>query len=104
METIYRANDGKEFKNYYECENYEWELENPDIKKVKIYDYKGNGIESIYSQESYDKADKVIIPDEYALKCFLIFANFMGFYSYKDIDSPGIWKWNGNNYFEKIVK
>lgn len=99
MKIIYRADDGKEFDNRDDCENYEWSLEHPDINKVVLFDDIGHKISgSIFSQKVYESAQTVNIPDDKALEDFLIMADFMGFCSYEDIDSPGVWVWNDREY------
>ena len=38
MKVLYIADDGKEFDDEFECEHYEWILNHPNLKDVKIYD------------------------------------------------------------------
>ena len=49
MRTIYIADDGKEFDNEFECEYYEWTLNHPNLKYIKIYDNRtGELFDDIY--------------------------------------------------------
>lgn len=38
MKVIYKADDGKEFDSYRECDKYEYLLNHPQLKTIEFYD------------------------------------------------------------------
>lgn len=105
MKIIYIADDGKEFKDKIECENYEWILCHQNINRIQLYDEEGRIIEkSILDQETYDLTHKVIVPDDYALKDFLELADYMGWVDFKYINSCGKWIWESYGLYDYRFK
>ena len=69
MRVVYIADDGKEFDNEFDCEHYEWMLNHPNLKYIKIYDNRtGELFDDIMTDDAYNYGDKVVIPTEFALK------------------------------------
>ena len=73
MRILYIADDGKEFEDEFECEHYEWMLNHPNLKYIKIYDNRtGELFDDIMTDDAYNYGDKVVIPTEFALKIYMI--------------------------------
>ena len=62
MRTVYIADDGKEFDNEFDCEHYEWILNHPNLKYIKIYDLQDVSkiIREYYNRDLADELDKLI--------------------------------------------
>ena len=96
MRIIYIADDGTEFDDEIDCEDYEWKINHPHLKDVHIFDENGNEFKNIFDEASYDYSSKIIITTEKALKDFQEFAKYTGFICYKSIDKVGEWKFYDN--------
>ena len=105
MRVIYIADDGKEFDNEFECEHYEWILNHPNLKDIKIYDKRtGELFDDIMSNDdAYQYGDKVVIPTELALKEFHDWAEYGGYCDAYQITETGTWLFNEDeNVYEKV--
>lgn len=91
MKVVYIADDGKEFDNEFDCEVHEWKLRHPHLQDVRFYDECGNELIDIFSEGSYNKTEKVVIPNDDALKDFQDFAECTGFYCYDSVVDCGEW-------------
>ena len=96
MRIIYIADDGTEFDDEIDCENYEWKLKHPHLNDVHIFDEHDNEFKNIFEEASYDYSTKIIITTEEALKDFQEFAKYTGFICYENIDKVGEWKFDDN--------
>ena len=95
MKTIYIADDGKEFDDEYECEEYEWRLKHPYLSLVCLYDKDGNRIsDNVMSEDVYDRVEKIIINSPLELNDFIDFAAYSGFDAYESINAVGEWEYN----------
>ena len=68
MKVIYIADDGKEFDNEYDCESYEWKLNHTHLNEICFYDKDGNKLNDAYSENTYNNAERIIVPNENAVK------------------------------------
>ena len=104
MRTIYIADDGKEFDDEFECEHYEWMLNHPNLKYIKIYDNRtGELFDDIMTDDAYNYGDKVVIPTEFALKDLHDWATYSGYCYFHQITEVGTWLFNDNEKaYERI--
>ena len=105
MKVIYIADDGKEFDDEFECMDYEWLLNHPNLKDVKIYDKRNGELfnDIMSSDDAYQYGDKVIIPTELALKEFHDWAEYGGYHDARQITEIGTWIYNDDkNKYEKV--
>lgn len=91
MKTIYISDDGKIFEDEYECKDYEWKLKHPYLKDICLYDVDNNRLEDILSEDTYNAAEKIVIPNENALKDFKELADYAGFCCYFSVLECGEW-------------
>lgn len=102
MRVIYIADDGKEFNDEYECKDYEWILNRPHLKDVHFYDAGGNELCNIFSEDTYNKTEKIIVSNEIAVKTLQEFTDYTGYCAYESIDRCGEWLFDYNK--ETFVK
>ena len=98
MTIIYIAFDGTQFENESECESYEWKHVHPLLDCIEFYDENGIRIFNYFSEDVYNKVEKIIIKDEPSLVELQNLAEYTGFCSYEDITSIGTWSWDGNKF------
>lgn len=98
MKVIYRADDGREFEDEFECEDYEWKMKHPRINNIKAYDADGNELSNLFSEVTYGNAEKLIIPDEAAAKELRELGKYTGFTCYEWIDSAGTWVYDDSKF------
>ena len=96
MRTVYIADDGKEFTDAFECEDYEWMQNHKDLRNVTFYSEDGTILTDIFSEDTYGSADKVLVPNNAAVKDLHEFGEYTGFCCYEDITEPGEWCWDEN--------
>ena len=95
MRVVYIAEDGKKFDDEFECQDYEWKLKHTThLKDIHLFDKDGNELEDIFSDDTYDNADKVIVLTDEAIKDLQELAEYTGFICYDSITSPGEWMFN----------
>lgn len=104
MRVIYIADDGTQFEDKWDCEEYEWILNHPNIKSVEIYDSNDNKLTMYMSSDTYENADLVIVPDMAALSDLHELARLTGFCYYHQIESPGTWEFKMNGFDGCYVK
>ena len=103
MRVVYIADDGKEFNDEFECLDYEWILNHPYLKDIHFYDKDNNKLDDIFSQDVYCKTERVVVPNENAVKDFQDFADYTGFCCYKRIVERGEWIFdNESGMFVKV--
>ena len=105
MIVLYIANDGTQFDDEYACLDYEWRLQHNEIKDIKIYDWDGEEIKNIFSENAYNNGWKIIIPTDEAAKQLAELGQRNGWCSWEDFEEAGIYEWNEegwNGYFEKV--
>ena len=91
MRVVYIADDGKEFDDEFECEEYEWILKHPHLKEIKCYDKIGKPLENIVSEDTYNRCERIVVPTEECVAELSELADYAGFCDYSDITEPGIW-------------
>ena len=94
MKIVYVADDGKMFDNEYECGFYEWVINHPHIHNVSIFDENDNKLEYVLTEDTYNKAMKIVIPNSETLKDFQDFADYTGYCAYDAIDQVGEWRFD----------
>ena len=104
MRVVYIADDGKEFTDKYDCEDYEWKLNHPYINDVRLYDKDNNEIKNILSQDTYEIVMKIVVPSENAVKDLQDLGRYAGFCCYENIDEPGEWVWCNEDWEFEFVK
>lgn len=111
MKVIYKADDGKEFDSYRECDKYEYLLNRPYLKTITFYNKYGEQIfihekeyDIMWSDERfYETVEYIIIHNENELIDFMNFVLRAGYISFQTIDSVGEWKMNYKTYnMEKV--
>ena len=104
MRTVYIADDGKEFDDKFECEDYEWLLNNPYLKDIKMYDEDGVVLKDIFDEETYDYAMKIVVPTDEAAVALRDLGERNGWCAYADIKASGTWVWECgfNGKFVKV--
>ena len=102
MRVVYIANDGKEFDDKYDCENYEWKLNHPGINEIHMYDNYDDEQEDIFSMSVYENVVKIIVPNEESVKDLQELGDYTGYTCYEWIDEPGEWIWDDEEL--KFVK
>lgn len=91
MKVIYIADDGKEFDNKFDCEDYEWKLAHPYLNDICIYGKYNKKIYDIFSLDTYNAVKKVVVTNENALSDLKELAEYCGFICYEDIVECGKW-------------
>lgn len=94
MRVIYIADDGKEFNEEYECLEYEWKLNHPFLKDIILYDEHDEKLDDIFSEDTYNMAEKIIVPNKMALNDIRELSDYTGFCAYDDIVECGEWVFN----------
>ena len=105
MRVVYIADDGKEFDNKLDCEDYEWILDHKELKNVKVYDNRtGELFDNIITEEIFLYGDKVIIPTKSALKDLQDWGKYCGYLDYAhQFTEAGTWVFNENeNVFRRV--
>lgn len=102
MNTIYIANDGKQFEDEYECRNYEFCISHPHLKTIELYDRHGKKLTNPLDDETYFNFTKIIIHSEEELADLYDAADYTGFTGYYDIKSSGTWVFDQDK--EKFIK
>ena len=105
MITIYVADDGVLFYDEYECEAYEWKLNHPNLKDVHVFNKDGVEFEDIYSEDAYNYSEKIVVPNEEALRDLQELAHYTGYCCYEDIDKVGEWVFDKKrDTFIEVIK
>lgn len=104
MRVLFIADDGKEFDDEFECEHYEWMLNHPNLKYIKIYDGRtGKLFDDIMTEEAYCYGNKIEVPTELALKDLHDWAMYSGYCYFYHLTETGTWLFNDNkNVYEKV--
>ena len=91
MKVIYIADDGKEFDNAWDCEDYEWQLNHKHLNDVHCYDKDGNELKDIFSEDTYCKVMTIIVPTYEAAKDMQDLARYTCYCFYDHITESGVW-------------
>lgn len=94
MRIIYRADDGTEFDDELECGDYEWMLNHENFKSIEFFDEDGKQITcGLFTEEVYGMITRINVYNEESIEELREFAKYIGFYSYYDVNEPGVWVW-----------
>ena len=105
MKTIYIADDGTQFDDKYECEDYEWQLNHPYLKDVHAFDKDGNEFEDIFSEDTYNYSAKIIVTSDEGLKDLQALTDYAGYCCYGYIDRVGEWEFDDHKEcFVMVIK
>lgn len=96
MKTVYIADDGKEFTDAFECEDYEWMLHHKNLHGVTMYDKDGVILTDFFEEETYVKAERILVPNNAAAKDLRELGDYTGYSGYEDISESGEWYWDEN--------
>lgn len=91
MTVVYKSIDNQIFDNEYDCLLHELKLI-LGYCTIEVLDKYDLPLENIWTDESYNKSQKVILKDSSDLIAIKRLQEFCGFYS--NIDSVGTWIWN----------
>ena len=103
MRIVYIADDGTEFDGKWECEDYEYLLNNPLLEDITMYNEDGEILTNIFDQETYEYAMKIIVPTNEAAVSLRDLGERNGWCAYADIKDAGTWVWE-HGFNGKFVK
>lgn len=105
MRVIYVADDGTEFSDEFECEDYEWKIKHPHLNDVCLYDANNNQLTNLFDEETYFNTEKIVVPNDFAAADLREFAKYTGYCGYSSIISKGIWVFdNSRSKFVRFRK
>lgn len=102
MKTIYEADDGIIFDDYYECERYEESMKHPNLYYIVFMDSEGEKLDysdfkyGVFDDLLYQKCEGVIVHDDRDVSDLQWLADYLGWSEFEDITSPGTWKRKGS--------
>ena len=91
MKVIYIADDGSLFDNEWDCEDYEWKLNHPNLKDVHVFNEEGVEFENIFLEDTYNHSAKVVVTSDEAIKDLHDLVDYTGYLYYEQIDKVGEW-------------
>ena len=91
MRIVYIADDGTEFNDEFECRHYEWILNHPNIKDIRLFDKNGNELTDIFSEDEYDNTERVFVLSKKAAEDLQALAEYTGYCCYGSITDCGEW-------------
>lgn len=94
MKIIYVADDGTQFDNQFECENYEWKINHFNLDKIHFFDKDNNELDDVFSEYTYINSNKIIVETIDAVKDLQDLGRIMGFCLYEYIDDMGEWEFD----------
>lgn len=95
MKVVYMSDDGEIFDNKYDCMDHEWLLYHSNMKYfVGFYDKNLEELKNVFSEDTYQNTDMVIVTDNIVIADLHALAEYTGFCNYKDITEVGIWKFD----------
>lgn len=97
METIYRAKDGKEFFDEYDCAEYENELRIKNGEMPKMQDDEFNIITNF---NNFEKVFYIIIENDLQLENTETLAEYYGFYDYPRRTGTYYWSSDDDNWVD----
>lgn len=91
MKIIYVADDGTQFDNEFDCEDYEWKLNHPHLREVRVFGKDGNEFNNIFEEDTYNYSEIIIVPDDEAARNLQELADYTGYCYYSHITKAGEW-------------
>ena len=104
MRTVYIADDGKEFDDEFDCENYEWLQNHPHLNDIKCYDKDGKLFEDIMADDTYNYCQMVVVPTDECAKELSDLADYTGFCYYSHIEGAGTYVYEEKGTDGRFVK
>ena len=101
MKTIYEADDGTTFDDYYECENYEESQKHPHLYYITFLDSSEEELDhsdfkdGIFDDQLYQNCWGLIVHSDAEVSDLLWLADYCGWPEFEQITSPGTWKRKG---------
>lgn len=97
MRVLYIADDGTEFDDEWDCEEYEWIQNHQGLKEIVFLDQDGKVLEDPMSENTYINAETIIVPTDEAAKELRELGEYAGWF-YDSIISAGTWVFNKDPY------
>lgn len=94
MRIIYIADDGTQFDDEYECKDYEWKLNHPNINNIHVFDKDCHMLHDILSEDTYNQAATIAVCTTDQVKDIQDLAKYTGFCAYDNINEVGVWVYN----------
>lgn len=97
MKTLYIADDGTEFDNEFDCENYEEIETHKEVLDIDFFDINDNPIEmtkdTVFDDRNYFNVYRIVIHSEKELSALNWLAEYCGWCEFEPeyIDSVGTW-------------
>ena len=104
MRTIYIADDGTQFDDEYEYEDYEFALKHPKINDIIFLDKDQDELNDPYSVRDYNETNTIIVPDQEAADQLIELGTYTCFSLYEYITSAGTWEFKDDPYDPKFIK
>ena len=70
------------------------ELNHTHLNEICFYDKDGNKLDDIYSENTYNNVERIVVPNENAAKELQELARYTGYCCYGDITECGEWQFN----------
>lgn len=106
MRTVYIANDGTQFDDEYECQDYEFKLEHPHLKEILMFDKNKQPLDDIFSEDTYGNVYEIYVPTRETVRDLQALSVYTGFCEYEKIEDPGTYIYEDadgyNGYFRKL--
>ena len=97
MRVLYIADDGTEFDDSWDCEDYEWRQNHKALNSITFLDENNNVLNDPMSDETYNSAETIIVPTDEAAKELRELGEYAGWF-YDSITSAGVWMFTGDSY------
>lgn len=97
MRVLYIADDGTEFDDQWDCEDYEWIQNHQRLKEIVFLDEDGKTLENPMSENTYINAETIVVPTDEAAKELRELGEYCGWF-YDSIISAGTWVFNEAPY------
>jgi hypothetical protein len=91
MKIIYIADDGTQFDDKFNCEDYEWKLKHQNIKDVHVFNKDGIEFEDIFSEDTYNQSTKIVVSSDEAARELQELGEYTGYCCYESINKAGEW-------------
>lgn len=91
MKIVYIADDDTTFDNEFDCKDHEWRLNHPNLQNVCFYNENNEKLNDIFTQDTYDAVNKIIVPNNFAAEELQALGKHTGFVLYESITESGEW-------------
>ena len=100
--TKYIADDGTEFDDRFECDEYE-NRNNPEINNVRFFNSNGSEVKFSSNDNFFTDINKIIINDGNQYQAFKKVTNFYGWH-FDEINQPGTWMWVDELKLDRFIR